>query len=223
MVEKGEPWERPAAAPPSWTVEGDDAALAAAVRDHPGARVAFRPDPTSDLARALGIHATGAAALDLAIDALRVTADDRELFAVNMVVVGTAPDRAGWFTRAPELRVEVDGRVAHDGPATAVVVASGQHLRGNDLVPRGHPGDGRAEIQVYAVARGQRAGVRRRLPQGIHLPHPDITQTSGRRVDVAAGPSSSGRPVAVEVDGVPAPPATRVRVEIVPEAFVIVL
>jgi diacylglycerol kinase family enzyme len=223
MVEKGEPWERPASGPASWTVEGDDAALAAAVRDHPGARVAFRPDPASDLARALGIHATDAAALELGVDALRVTADDRELFAVNMVVVGTAPDRAGWFTAAPELRVEVDGRVAHDGPATAVVVASGQHLRGNDLVPRGHPGDGRAEIQVYAVARSQRAGVRSRLPQGIHVPHPDIAQTSGRRIDVVAGPSSSGRPVAVEVDGVAAPPATRVRVEIVPEAFVIVL
>ena len=59
MVEKGQPWERPARGPAAWHVEGDDAALAAAVRDQPGARVGFRPDPASDLARALGIHSTG--------------------------------------------------------------------------------------------------------------------------------------------------------------------
>ena len=223
MVEKGEPWERPASGPAAWTVEGDDAALAAAVRDQPGARVAFRPGPGSDLARALGIHAGGEGALELGVDGLRVTADARELFAVNMVVVGTAPDRAGWFTAAPELRVEVDGRVVFDAAATTVVVASGQYLRGFDLVPRGHPGDGRAEVQVYAVSRGQRAGVRSRLPQGVHLPHPDITQTSGRRIDVAAGSSSKGRPVGVEVDGVAVPAATRVQVEVVPEAFLIVV
>jgi hypothetical protein len=227
VVEKGEPWERPASGPAAWTVEGDDAALAAAVRDQPGARVGFRPDPTSDLARAIGAHAPGVAGpegtLELRIDALRVTADERELFAVNMLVVGTPPDRASWFTRAPDLRVEVDGRVVHDGPATGVVVASGQYLRGNDVVPRGHPGDGRAEIQVYAVSRGQRAGVRTRLPQGVHLPHPEITQTTGRRIDVVAGPSSKGRPARLELDGVAAPAATRVRVEVVADAFAIVL
>jgi hypothetical protein len=223
VVEKGEPWERPASGPAAWTVEGDDAALAAAVRDHPGARVGFRPDPASDLARALGIHTSGEGRLELGVDGLRVSADARELFAVNMVVVGTAPDRAGWFTGAPELRVEVDGRVVHDGPATTVVVASGQYLRGLDVVPRGHPGDGRAEVQVYAVPRAQRAGVRSRLPQGVHLPHPDITQTSGRRIDVVAGSASKGRPVGLELDGVPAPAATRVQVEVVPEAFLIVV
>ncbi len=228
MVEKGQPWERPASAPPAWHVEGDDAALAAAVREQPGARVGFRPDPSSDLARALGIHARGfpggdGSSLELGIDALRITADDRELFAVNMVVVGTAPDRTGWFTGSPDVRVEVDGRAVHDGPATTVVIANGQYLRGHDVVPRGHPGDGRVEVQVYAVPRGQRAGVRSRLPQGVHLPHPDITQTTGRRVAVVAGPSSKGRPVGLEIDGVPAPAATRVTVEVAPEAFLIVV
>jgi hypothetical protein len=218
-IEKGRPWERPATGPPAWAVDGDDAALAAAVRDQPGARVGFHPSPASDLARALGIHGSGDATLELGVDALRVTADARELFAVNMVVVGTAPDRAGWFSAAPELRVEVDGRVVHDAAATTVVIASGQFLRGNDVVPRGHPGDGRAEIQVYAVPRGQRSGVRSRLPQGTHLPHPDITQTTGRRIDVIA----AKRPVDVEVDGVASPAAVRVTVDVVPEAFLIVV
>jgi hypothetical protein len=219
VIEKGQPWERPASGPAAWQVEGDDTALAAAVRDHRGARVEFRPDPTSDLARALGLHSTGAGSLELPVDGLAVKADDRDLFAVNMVVVGTAPDRTGWFTAAHDLRVEVDGRLLHDAPATTVVVASGQYLRANDVVPRGHPGDGRVEVQVYALPRGQRAGVRKRLPQGVHLPHPDITQGSGRQVTVVA----ERRPVALEVDGVPAPGAGRVTVEVVPEAFLIVV
>jgi hypothetical protein len=223
VIEKGKPWERPASGPPAWRVEGDDAALAAAVRDQPGARVGFRPAPTSDLARALGIHGSADATLDLAVDALRVAADGRELFAVNMVVVGTAPDRAGWFSAAPELRVEVDGRVVHDGAATTVVIASGQFLRGNDVVPRGHPGDGRAEVQVYAVPRGQRSGVRRRLPQGTHLPHPAITQTTGRRIDVVSAKRGAKHGVGLEIDGVPGPEAIRVTVEVVPEAFLIVV
>ena len=231
MIEKGKPWERPASGPAAWQVEGDDAALAAAVRDQPGARVGFRPDPTSDLARALGIHApaydggtsNSAGSLELGIDALRVTADDRDLFSVNMVVVGTPPDRTGWFTSAPDLRVEVDGRVVHDGPATTVVVASGQYLRGQDVVPRGHPGDGRAEVQVYAVPRSQRAGVRSRLPQGVHLPHPNVTQTTGRRIDVVAAKGSAKARVGLEIDGVPGPAAIRVTVEVIPEAFLIVV
>jgi hypothetical protein len=219
VIEKGRPWERPASGPAEWQVEGDDATLAAAVRDHPGARIEFRPRAGSDLARALGLHAGGGTALELGLDGLRVLADDRELFAVNMVVVGAAPDRTGRFTRAPEVRVRVDERVAHDGRATGVVVASGQHLRGADVVPRGHPGDGLIEVQVYAVGRGERAGVRARLPQGVHLPHPDITQTRGRHVEVRADRG----PVPLEVDGVAVPPAALVTVDVVPGAFVLVL
>jgi YegS C-terminal NAD kinase beta sandwich-like domain len=219
MIEKGQPWERPSTGPAEWHVHGDDATLAAAVRDRPGARVEFLPDATSDLARALGLHPSGPGTLDLAVDGLRVVADDRELFAVNMLVVGVAPDRANWRTPSPALRVRADERVAHDGPATAVVVASGQYLRGSDLVPRGHPGDGRAEVQVYAVRRSQRAGVRARLPQGIHLPHPDIAQTRCRHVEIRADRG----PVPLEVDGVPAPPAALVTVDVVPGAFVLVV
>jgi hypothetical protein len=219
VIEKHRPWERPAQGPAEWHVEGDDATLAAAVRDHPGARVGFRPDPTSDLARALGLHGTGGDELELGLDALRVAADERELFAVNMVVIGAPPDRTTWLTRTQGFRVTVDGRVAHDGTATGVVVATGQYLRGNDVIPRGHPGDGRAEVQVHAVTRGQRAGVRARLPQGVHVPHPDITQTAGRTVEVIA----ATRPAPLEVDGVSTPPATRVTVEIVPEAYLIVV
>jgi diacylglycerol kinase family enzyme len=71
---------------------------------------------------------------------------------------------------------------------------------------------------VYAVARGQRAALRQRLPLGTHLPHPDVTQTGGRRIEVVAA-----RPIDLEVDGLSLPAAERVTVEVVPEAFLIVV
>ena len=105
------------------------------------------------------------------------------------------------------MRVVIDTRVVHDGAALAVVVASGQYLRGNDVVPRGHPGDGRAEVQVYSLTRGERAAMRERLPLGVHLPHPRIRTASGRRVEVQA----MGSPRPVEVDGVAVGPRVRSR------------
>ena len=163
-----------------WHVDGDDATLAAAVQStsHGARRVEFRPD--ADVRSGPGARAAtgpgGRGTLEDSwrVDALRITADGRELFGVNMLVVGVAARprhlvRPG--TRA--VTVTVDRRSIHDGPATAVVVASGQYLRGADLVPRGHPGDGRAEIQVYAAPGRRRA--RRPVPgppRATHLPHP---------------------------------------------------
>jgi hypothetical protein len=59
------------------------------------------------------------------------------------------------------------------------VVANGEYLRGRDVVPRGHPGDGRLEVQVYSVAAGQRRRMRSRLATGTHVPHPGIRTTQG--------------------------------------------
>jgi diacylglycerol kinase family enzyme len=158
-------------------------------------------------------------ALELPVDAMRVDSDGRQLFGVNMVVLGTAPDRANWWTRDFGVLVTVDGRVVHDARAIAVVVANGQYLRGLDLVPRGHPGDGRLEVQAYAPTRRERAAVRARLPQGVHLPHPRITQVVGRRVEIRADRAL----IPMEVDGVPGPPGARIVVEVVPEAFALLV
>jgi diacylglycerol kinase family enzyme len=164
------------------------------------------------------------ARLELPCDLLQVDAHSRteapvELFAVNMVVVGTGPDRQRRWTRTRDLRVDVDGRTVYDGPACAVVVANGQHLRANDLVPRGHPGDGRIETQVYAVAGSERAEMRARLRQGTHLPHPGIRQSAGTVVEVTI----SGRPAPLEVDGVTVTPATNVRVTVLPGALALLI
>ena len=205
-------------------MEGDDAALAAAARDQPGSRIAFLPSARCDLARALGLDVTSLdpradRVLELPVDALRVDADDHSRFAVNMVIVGVAPDRLRWFDRASAVTVTVDDRVVHHDRAVAVVIANGQYLRGLDLVPRGHPGDARIEAQVYALRPGERRAMRDRLPRGEHLPHPRVIQAAGRRIEVR----SVERALKLEIDGVPAPSARRVAVEVVPEAFCLMI
>jgi hypothetical protein len=219
MIEKGRPWERPAAGPADVTVEGDDRVLAAAVGSHPHARIAFRPAVTSDFARVVGSRAGPDGVVEVSCDALSVEGDGVVTTAVNMVVFGTAPDRQRWWSRSPRVLVRVDGRVVHDGAATAVVVANGQHLRGNDVFPRGHPGDGRAEVQVYCLERRERAAMRARLRRGEHVPHPRIRTAAGARVEVWAAEGIRR----LEVDGEAASPVTEIAVTVVPAAFTLVL
>ena len=196
MIRPGQTWGRPAPGPADAAGAGGDADLARLVATHPGARLSFRPDDTCDLARAVGLLPNAPAGTELPIDALDL--GDAGL-AVNLVVLGPPPDRLRRTDRARPLTVRVDDRPIFDGPATSVVVANGQFRHGVDLVPRGHPGDGRLEIQVYAPHTGERGGLRRRVRAGAHLPHPRIVTSHGRQAEVRFD-----RPVAVEIDGVPA-------------------
>jgi hypothetical protein len=214
VIRPGEPWGSPASAPADLEVGGDDAALAAAVAAAPGALVAFRPGPGSDLARAVGLRPGSEAtvpATELPIDALRIAGDG---LACNAVVLGEPPDRLRWASAARSLEVDVDGHPWFAGAATSVVIANGQFLREADLVPRGHPGDGRLEVQVYELRRRERRAMRRRLATGAHVPHPRIRSRTARRVEVRA------RNVwALEVDGVRAQPVRQLAAEVVPAAF----
>ena len=200
--------------PPDLSVAGDDAALARWITDHPGARIAFRPTRASDLARAVGLDSgerVEPGSGSIALDALRLADGD---LAVNMVVLGTPPDRVRRFTRAIGARLEVDGTDVATTRATTIVIATGQFLRGLDVVPRGHPGDGRLEVQVYRLRGVERREMRARLGRGAHIPHARITQRPGRQVEVV-----TTRPVAIEVDGVARPPVRSLSVSIVPEAY----
>jgi YegS C-terminal NAD kinase beta sandwich-like domain len=212
----GEPWGRAASGPPDVEVAGDDADLAALAARQPGALVRFRPSPQSDLARALGLAPEGAGTTEVPIDALAVGPNDGlDTFnAVNIVVLGPAPDRLRWEARAARMTVTVDGRPWFSGRATTVVVANGQFLRRADLVPRGHPGDGWAEVQVYELSRRERRSMRRRLLTGTHVPHPRVRAGRARRVDVEV----SGR-LRLEVDGREQGRADRLAVELVPGAI----
>jgi len=223
MIEKGVPWGHPASRPADFVVVGDDAALAAAVIARPHARVAFQPTQGSDFARAVGIAVDATPdpepTTELPCDVLRIVTASGDTTAVNMLVVGVAPDRQRWTSPSPSVRVTVDGRVLHEGPATAVVVANGQYLRGADVVPRGHPGDGRAEVHVYTLTRSERRRMRERLPRGEQVPHPRIATTNGRSIVV----DGLGRPVAVEVDGAPTGTTPTVSVTVTPAAFSLLL
>jgi diacylglycerol kinase family enzyme len=192
VIERGRPWGEATSTPPDVVVRGGDRDLAAAVTARPDARFGFVPDATSDLARALGLpaaadrstpDATSAPSLELPVDVLAL---DDGIIAVNAVVLGAPPAEIRWITLATPVKVTVDDRVVFDGRATTVLVANGEFLDGDDLVRRGHPGDGRAEVQVFAVARRERRAMRGRLATGAHVPHPGITQASGRVVVVEA-------------------------------------
>jgi hypothetical protein len=217
----GEPWGHAASGPPDVEVAGDDSDLVAVAASHPGALVRYRPSPRSDLARALGLGPVGAGTTEVAIDALAIDLDDdvvgagNAVDAVNVVVLGPPPDRLRWTARASDITVRVDGRAWFTGRATTVVVANGQFLRGADLVPRGHPGDGWAEVQVYALGRRARRGMRRRLPTGTHVPHPGVRNGRARRVEVEV----AGRRLPVEVDGRPQGRTARLVVTLVPAAI----
>ena len=211
MIKPGEEWGTPATADPDLEVAGTDRALAAAVAAHPGVLIRFRGAPDSDVARAVGIAAGITSGVEVPLDALRV---DAHGVATNMVVAGTRPDRLRRFSRRIPVTVAVDGTEWFRGSATTVVVATGQFLRGFDLVPRGHPGDGRAEVQAYAPAPGERRLLRARLGTGTHVPHPRIAQRAGRRISIRWG-----RPQPLELDGAGRGTAAAVTIEVVPAAY----
>jgi diacylglycerol kinase family enzyme len=117
------------------------------------------------------------------------------------------------------VRVLVNGRELATGRATTVVVASGQFFDGLDVVPRGHPGDGRLEVQVYALRRGERRAMRARLPQGVHLPHPHITTSTGRQVEIHV----QGGRLPLTIDGVAHEPVADLTVTLIPGALRLML
>jgi hypothetical protein len=214
-ITPGEEWGAPCSDAPELTVEGDDGAVARAVRDAPvGALVRFIPTAPSDLARALGLRAdVEPRGIALPLDALGL--GDGTL-AVNAVVLGVPPDRLTAFRCARSVTLRVDERDADAAVtrATTVVVATGQWLRGHDLVPRGHPGDGKAEVQVYRLRAGERHAMRARLPAGAHLPHPRIVTRTARSVTIR-----TARPWAVEVDGRPRKAVAELHVELLPARY----
>ena len=196
----GQPWGTEEAGRADLEVVGGDGRLAAVVAQ--GLRdplVHFAAAPGSDLARAVGLVAGAAPAgmaLPLDLLAVIVGGGPDAIVAVNSVVVGVSPDRLRAWHRPAGLSVEIDGGPADAAKATTLVVMNGQYLRGLDVSPRGHPGDGVAEAQLYALPSGARRAMRSRLTSGAHLPHPAITIRRAHRVVVRAH-----RPVPLEVDG----------------------
>jgi YegS C-terminal NAD kinase beta sandwich-like domain len=211
----GQTWGAPEHGKPDLVVKGGDGDLADSLKGTPpGVLVSFVPSPESDIARAIGLRA-GATPQGLALPMDVLELADGTL-AVNAVVLGTPPDQLNWKHRSGDIKMRLDGHGIGLAikRATTVVVANGQFLRGLDVVPRGHPGDGRADVQLYRIGRRERKGMRIRLPTGSHLPHQSIVCRSAGYVDV-----TSKRALDLEIDGRAAGTATTLRATLVPARY----
>jgi hypothetical protein len=195
-IAKGQDWGRPLVGEPDLELIGTDSMLAAAHQRQPNAVIAFRPVGSSDLAKTLGLRTDDFVSPFTSVRGLDVIEVEGQGEAVNAVVVGIAPSLITWGSPSANLTVEVDGVQIFRGKATSVVVANGQFVHGFDTVPRGHPGDGRLEIQVYAVGRRERKKLQPRLQNGSHLPHRNITERSGREIRITVE-----KPFPLELDG----------------------
>ena len=213
----GQSWGTETSDPPDLEVSGADQRLAQVLTSGIcDPLVRFLPAAESDLALAVGLVAGAApAGLALPVDALEVVGDGGlEAVAVNSIVVGMAPDRLRAWHRPAALSVDIDGASVDAGKATTLVVMNGQYLRCLDVSPRGHPGDGVAEAQLYALKPGARRAMRARLTTGAHVPHPAITIRKARRLVVRAA-----RPVALEIDAQPAGRITELSITLRPAAY----
>lgn len=85
------------------------------------------------------------------------------------------------------------------------------------LGPKSHPNDGLLDVTVGALAFQQRMMARRRAPQGVHVPHPDLTV---RRV--ARWHHRFDRATPVYVDGRRAGRAHEVEIWLAEDAFAII-
>src|SRR5439155_23230146 len=106
VIRPGGEWGSPTESPAELEVRGGDAALARAVVDAPGALIRFHPDPTSDLARAVGLGPGDTLGTALPLDVL--TLGDGTL-ACNMCIFGSAPNRLQWSSPAFEVEIHLDG------------------------------------------------------------------------------------------------------------------
>lgn len=218
-IAKGVAWGTPTELVPDRIVRGSDADLAAAHRSEPGARFGFDPDPGSDLAATLGLgRDAGRAGLEVRIDLLWVALDDHaEVPVCAGVTVGCRPGALRWWTRRRRAEIDLDGRTKSVRIA-GFLAANAQHVAGQRLVPRGHPGDGRAEAQWFGLGPGERSKFRSRLPTADHLGHPDVGTATFRSVAV-----QWTKPVEVHLDSTPSAAATLVRIRVEPGALRLVI
>jgi hypothetical protein len=213
-IRRGEPWGSEVPRPEHLVVASDDHELAELL--HAGER-----NPIAlaggDLLRTVGgrspddretlLHTSAGRSLDdretllaLPVDLVLVRLDDADPRPAVAHVVARSPWWSGSWWR---------GEI--------VVVMNAEFVGDADVAPRGHPNDGRVEtLRTVSMPLRQRLEVRRRLPAGAHLPHPDLETRSTR-----ATAWEFRRRRTVVVDGVHAGTARRLGVEVVPDAGVV--
>lgn len=216
-IRPGDDWGVPTESAPDLIVVGSDGDLSRALEawPQPTPLISFVPNVKSNLARSIGLVPSAGAfpnqsakvgeSLEVKgggteeakirsqfaapIDAIEYRFAGNKYLAVNAIEIGTSPLTLRAATRSKNVAVTVDGRKVFTGLTTGVLIANGQFIGAANLVPRGHPGDGRLEVHIYALKAGERSAMRRRLATGTHLPHPRIRTISGAsiRVEIMAG------------------------------------
>lgn len=178
-IEKGRPWGREVARPPDLVVLAGDHEVAVALQS--GATAVAVAD--GDLHRTIGAPSIGGRerVLALPVDLLEVTLDDGDVHPAVAHVVARSPWWRGSWWRGPVL-----------------AVMNAEFLGRWDVAPRGHPNDGRVEVQLAdpALSVRERWSARSRLGHGGHIPHPSIATSS-----VRSGSWTFDRALDVAVDG----------------------
>lgn len=201
-ITKGEPWGEPGPLPRHGVLVRSDAEARAIVT---AAHRAGEPIPPlgllgGDLCRTLGgtgdedrLHSD--AAMQLPVDLGAVLVDGRLHWFVAHLI-----SRRGWWR----------GRV--------VAAMNAQFLGAWDVVPRGHPNDGRLDVLDADLPFDERLQVRSRLKTGTHLPHPRIEErhVSALQIDLA-------RPTPVLLDGDDVGLATTLSIRVEPDALICVV
>jgi hypothetical protein len=198
-IRKGGEWGERVARPTALVVVAGDADLADVVCAGATEPLAVA---SGDLLRTLGGGAAGATARDgpggpevqrVPLDLLRVEADGVERCAVAHVVA-----RRSWWR----------------GPIVGVFNA--EYLGRWDVAPRSHPNDGRADVVVVDAGMSRRARFQawRRLPAGVHVPHPAITVSQR-----PAGEWEFPEPLTLHLDGRRQGPVRHLAFRVEPDAF----
>jgi hypothetical protein len=189
-IRPGTEWGVPVARPADLLVCDGDAALAERVGAGEERPLAIG---RGDLARTVGSPGPRTTLQRVPVDAVWVEIDGRRVLAVAHVVA-----RRRWWR----------GRI--------VAVCNAEHIGAWDVAPRSHPNDGVADVIEVDASMPWRARLQahRRLPAGMHVPHPDI---STRRITDAEWELEAG--MRVHVDGIDRGGARHLRVHVEPDAF----
>ena len=202
-IRRGEQWGTSGRLPSNGVVVATDAAIGRLVEA--SRRDGADPAPVGllggDLCTTLGGRGDEARlgtddAARVTVDVARVVLDDG---APQYFVAHLIARRRWWFGRT-------------------VAVMNAAWLGSWNVAPRAHPGDGRLDVIDARLSFADRCKARRRLPLGTHLPHPSISVQRVRGIDLVFD-----KPTVIRLDGRPVGAATRVRVDVEPDALAVVV
>ncbi|HEX9258793.1 MAG TPA: hypothetical protein VF855_04595, partial [Acidimicrobiales bacterium] len=179
-IERGRPWGEPGGLPEGGVIVRDDtqARMVVEPRRRAGEALPVLGLAGGDLCRTVGgtgdeARLRGPSGQRLPVDLGSVLVDGRQHWFVAHLVA-----RRGWWW----------GRL--------VAVMNAQFLGRWDVAPQSHPNDGRLDVVDADLRLGDRWKAWRRLPAGLHVPHPAI-----RVQRVSALQLEFDRPMDVYLDG----------------------